>query len=954
MEGVTARLSLRLDWRTALGLLAAATALQIVMSLAGTGAGGWTSVVGIHVGLLALAPWRWWPGLLVGIVATTGVALVVDPPAALLVHAAAAGVLAAAGAAVVRRGTAKLLRTPGDLARLVAAAAVVGILCAALELATGLARVGVAPEGRVLAASLSMHALSVLVLVPVVLLVGRVPRRGPWWGVALHLGALAVATYLVFATESTVTAVIVPVALLGLAAYVFDLAVVSVELAAYLGVVMVLSARGLGPFGRLLPEADSPFEVAALTQGYALGAALVVLPLGIALHQQRRLQTRIAADEQLLRLNFEHAPVGMLLLEPDRDQPGRLVVEDLNDAACAVLGESRDGVLGRGLGELVTTDEQLPVPEDGLVGSGPVWRGRATVNGPSGNRVDLVLTSIGSRTDGPSYSAQLLDVTRELVADRQVADARQLAETTIDTAGCIILVTDAQGVVRRVNAAVQDITGYRPDELVGSLVWDTPVSPSNRAELEALLMWPNRSGLPEVREGTILAKDGRRLRLVWNSNVVGSQAGEPAYCVVTGVDVTLERAGTRMINHLMQASIGTAIVATDLQGLITSFNSGAEHLLACPVADALGRPFADFLDAEELERRGAMPVGQHRADPGSAFLVLAERLADGVETPAIDWTWITSDGERRVVSMTLSAMGDDAGRHGYLCVGRDVTRRREGHRALSEALAKEREAVERLQALDRARDELVSTISHELRTPISSILGYTELLTDGDLVAPDPRQVPLLESITRGSHRLLGICNDLLLIGGFEAGAMARLTMTRLDLRDSVRGALEGLQPLLVDRDLRVEVDWSGAEVPVIGDRVQVERAASNLISNAVKFTEDGGAVIIGVGVVADEAMLQVRDTGMGIAEEDQRAIFERFYRTDEAQHRAIPGTGLGLAIVDDIVRAHDGRVEVASAPGVGTTFTLWFPLAGEPGATAEVRALGAGTDGTEQREVSS
>ncbi len=154
-----------------------------------------------------------------------------------------------------------------------------------------------------------------------------------------------------------------------------------------------------------------------------------MLPLGIALHQQRRLQTRIAADEQLLRLNFEHAPVGMLLLEPDRDQPGRLVVEDLNDAACAVLGESRDGVLGRGLGELVTTDEQLPVPEDGLVGSGPVWRGRATVNGPSGNRVDLVLTSIGSRTDGPSYSAQLLDVTRELVADRQVADARQLAET---------------------------------------------------------------------------------------------------------------------------------------------------------------------------------------------------------------------------------------------------------------------------------------------------------------------------------------------------------------------------------------------------------------------------------------------------------------------------------------------------------------------------------------------
>ena len=932
MEPVTARLSLRLDWRTALGLLATATVLQIVLSLLGTGP-GWTSVVGVHVGLLALAPWRWWPRLLLGIVATTGAAgaLDVGSPSTLLIQAVAAAVLAAAGAAVVRQGTAKLLRTPGDLARLVVAASAVGVLCAVIELGTGLARVGVAPEARVLAASLLMHGLSVLILTPVVLVVGRVPRRGPGWGVALHLGALAVTTALVFATDSTVTLALIPVALLGLAAYVFDLAVVTVELALYLGVVTVLSARGPGPFGRLLPEGAPSYEVAALTQGYALGTAVIVLALAVALDQQRRLLAQITADEQLLRLNYENAPVGMLLLEPDRVRPGRLVVEELNDAACAVLGVTRADLVGRSLDALLHTDDEMPVVEDGLVGDRPVWRSRATVRGPEASRVDVVLTSIGSRSDGPSYSAQLLDVTRELAAGRQVADARQLAETTIDTAGCVILVTDAQGVVRRVNAATQDITGYSPGDLLGSPLWDTPVSPSGRAELEALLMWPNRSGRPVVSEGTVVAKDGRRLRLVWNSNVVGAEAGQPAYCVVTGVDVTLERASTGLINHLMQASIGTAIVGTDLQGRITSFNTGAEHLLGCTVPQVLGRPFADFLDSAELDRRGAVLLGRHRDDRAAAFLVLAERLADGVETPAVDWTWITAAGERRVVSMTLSAMGDESGRHGYLCVGRDVTRRREGHRALSEALAKEREAVERLEALDRARDELVSTISHELRTPITSILGYTEILADGALVPPDPLQLPLLESITRGSHRLLGICNDLLLIGGFEAGAMARLTMVRLDLRDCARDALDGLQPLLVERELRVEVDWPVVEVAVVGDRVQLERAVSNLISNAVKFTDDGGAIMISACVIADEALLQVRDTGMGIAVEDQEAIFERFYRTDEAQRQAIPGTGLGLSIVADIVRAHDGRVEVTSAPGAGTTFTLHFPLAAAP-----------------------
>ncbi len=675
MEPVTARLSLRLDWRTALGLLATATVLQIVLSLLGTGP-GWTSVVGVHVGLLALAPWRWWPRLLLGIAATTGAAgaLDVGPPSTLLIQAVAAAVLAAAGAAVVRQGTAKLLRTPGDLARLVVAASAVGGLCAVIELGTGLARVGVAPEARVLAASMLMHALSVLILTPVVLVVGRVRRRGPGWGLALHLGALAATTALVFATDLPVTVTLIPVALLGLAAYVFDLAVVTLELALYLGLVTVLSARDLGPFGRLLPEGASPHDAAALTQAYSLGTAVVVLTLAIALHQQRRLLARITADEQLLRLNYEHAPVGMLLLEPDRDRPGRLVVEELNDAACAVLGVVRADLVGRSLDALLHTDDEMPVVEDGLVGDRPVWRSRATVRGPEASRVDVVLTSIGSRSDGPSYSAQLLDVTRELAAGRQVADARQLAETTIDTAGCVILVTDAQGVVRRVNAATQDITGYSPGDLLGSLLWDTPVSPSGRADLEALLMWPNRSGRPVVNEGTVVAKDGRRLRLVWNSNVVGAEAGQPAYCVVTGVDVTLERASTGLINHLMQASIGTAIVGTDLQGRITSFNTGAEHLLGCTVPQVMGRPFADFLDSAELDRRGAVLLGRHRDDRAAAFLVLAERLADGVETPAVDWTWITSAGERRVVSMTLSAMGDASGRHGYLCVGRDVTR----------------------------------------------------------------------------------------------------------------------------------------------------------------------------------------------------------------------------------------------------------------------------------------
>ena len=277
--------------------------------------------------------------------------------------------------------------------------------------------------------------------------------------------------------------------------------------------------------------------------------------------------------------------------------------------------------------------------------------------------------------------------------------------------------------------------------------------------------------------------------------------------------------------------------------------------------------------------------------------------------------------------MTLSPTADDSGRLGYLCVGSDVTERREGHRALSDALDRERAAVERLQALDRARDEFVSTVSHELRTPITSILGFTELLQDGATVAPDPMQLPLLENITRASHRLIAICNDLLLLSGLEAGAVT-LDMELVDLTDCVDGAVEAIRPLLANRDLRVEVVRPREPVTVRGDRVQLERAVVNLISNAVKFTDDGGSITLRVDADAGEAVLTVADTGMGIDPADQEAIFERFFRTDEAQRQAIPGTGLGLSIVTDIVLVHGGRVDVSSTPGVGTTFTVRLLLA--------------------------
>ncbi|WP_345268111.1 ATP-binding protein [Nocardioides nanhaiensis] len=915
----------RLGWRGALGVLAAALVADLALLLlapADAETGVWWSVVGLQVGALLESPRRRWPALLLVVAATGAVSLLArgTDPTTLSVGVLVVVVQAVLGAALLAHGTTRLLRTPGDVARLAGAALAVGAVAAAgLGLAAGL---GSAPAGAAqLVGALTAAAVSVAVLTtPVVLLPQRSAAPHPWALLGAHALLVGLGVWLTLGPDPVAPLPFLSLALLGLGAFLFDLAVTSLELAVLSGVVVALAARGNGPVGDMLAAGDLTWvEAAAWTQAYCLAGALVVLPLGVAVRQQQRLRQRVDAEESQQRLTFEHSTVGMLLVSraTEGEAAGRLVVDDLNSAAAGALGLDRATAVGRQVLELLAVQGATPVIRDGLLDGEPVWRGRCSVVARPGSLLDVVVASRSAGENprlGEGFTLQLVDIGLEAAAAERADRARQLTEATIDTAGCVIVVTDERGLVLRVNAATEQITGHLPTSLLGRPIWETPVSPSGRADLESLLAWPNRSGLPVVRESTIRAADGRELRLIWSSNVVAAHDGQPAYCVITGVDVSAERASTTLVTHLMQASIATALVGTDPQGNVSVLNSGAERLLGLTSDAAAGRPVTAFLDPAEVEQRC----------PGG-FVACAAAMAAGSESETQDWTWVGDDGTRHVVAMTVSPTADATGRLGYLLVAQDVTERQAGHAALAAALDKERAAVEQLRSLDRARDELVSTVSHELRTPVTSILGYTELLREGAIVPPDPAQVPLLDTITRGSHRLIDICNDLLLLSGLEAGAIS-LTMQPLDLRETVRTAVEGSEPLLAGRHLQVEVEQPEHPVEVRGDAHQLERAVANLLGNAVKFTSDGGRVVVTLAREGTEALVAVSDTGIGIPLADQEAVFTRFFRTDEAQHQAIPGTGLGLSIVADIVHAHQGRVELESAPGSGTTVLVRLP----------------------------
>jgi hypothetical protein len=280
--------------------------------------------------------------------------------------------------------------------------------------------------------------------------------------------------------------------------------------------------------------------------------------------------------------------------------------------------------------------------------------------------------------------------------------------------------------------------------------------------------------------------------------------------------------------------------------------------------------------------------------------------------------------------MSLNRVLDDRGEvTGYVSTSEDITERLRAEARLVEALETERQAVERLREVDQVKDAFVSTVSHELRTPITSILGYTELLAEGSLGPLSEDQADALERVDRNSHRLLALISELLTLSKVQARGDRRADLCLVDLTQVVEAALSVLAPSVGRRDLELTVALPSAPVRVTGDRDMLERVVINLTENAVKFTPDGGRVSVSLAATPGGAVLEVADTGIGVPAHEQQRLFDRFFRSSLAEHRAIPGTGLGLSIAQTIVEQHGGTLEVSSEAGNGATFRVRLPTPG-------------------------
>jgi PAS domain S-box-containing protein len=379
-------------------------------------------------------------------------------------------------------------------------------------------------------------------------------------------------------------------------------------------------------------------------------------------------------------------------------------------------------------------------------------------------------------------------------------------------------------------------------------------------------------------------------------------AGEPA-------DQAAAKAESRFRELLEVAP--DAIIEVDRQGAIVFCNAATERLFLYRRDELLGHP-VELLIPEGVRAAHQKHRAEYRENPvtrpmGKGLTLHAQR----------------QDGSRFPVEISLSPTRSDSGFR-VTAIIRDVTDRiiaEEQIRAVNQQLQQRNQEVERA---NRLKSEFLASMSHELRTPLHTILGFTELLAeeiDGPL---NDRQKRFVSHVHQDAQHLLELINDILDLSKIEAGKM-ELRFEVFDARQAVEEVVASLLGRADSKSLTVE-NRVTADQPVNGDRVRFKEIFYNLLSNAVKFTLDGGRVEIDSAARDSMISFSVKDTGVGIARQEQSSIFDKFYQVGSTTKGVREGTGLGLAITKQLVEMHGGAITVDSEPGKGSTFSFTLP----------------------------
>lgn len=351
-------------------------------------------------------------------------------------------------------------------------------------------------------------------------------------------------------------------------------------------------------------------------------------------------------------------------------------------------------------------------------------------------------------------------------------------------------------------------------------------------------------------------------------------------------------------------SVGDGVIVTDEQGKIIMMNKATEEMLGRKTLEILGKPFYSILLLED-EKGNSIPL--EKLPVSMALLGATTTTTTTTTTTATTYYYLREDKTKFPVSISVAPVILNNKIIGTVNVFRDITKEKE---------------------IDLAKSEFVALASHQLRTPLSTINWYTEMLMAGDAGKITPAQMDFLQEVNQGNQRMISLVNALLNVSRIDLGTFA-IDPKPIQLTDVVDSVLEEMMPQIAERKTQIVKHYDPNLPLVNADANLIRIVVQNLLTNAVKYTPGKGRVSVSLTMQPTDILLTVQDNGYGIPQKAQSKIFTKLFRADNVQDKETDGIGLGLYVTKAVVEQSGGHIWFVSEENKGATFSVTFPLSG-------------------------
>ncbi len=511
--------------------------------------------------------------------------------------------------------------------------------------------------------------------------------------------------------------------------------------------------------------------------------------------------------------------------------------------------------------------------------------------------------------DDDNKAQRMVGVVIDITDRRQAEEAIKASEwrfrRVVESSMFGVVFGNIQGQLHYANDYFTELVGYGRDQIVaGEVTWQklTPADHSlpNPQALEQL----KTEGVCTPYEKVLKHASGRRIPILLAAAMLEKPYNQAEEAIGICLDLTPLKRVTEERDRFFSLSPDIFGIA-NAEGYFTYVSFAWEKNLGFSAAEVMAQPYLNFVHPDDVE----------------ATLAVVQTLTEGQNLVEYESRYRHKDGSFRWISWNVIITPEaDL----FYCVGRDVTEQKQREAEREQLLKQEQAAREAAERANRIKDEFLAVVSHELRSPLNPILGWSQLLRRGTLT-PE-KTTYALETIERNAQLQVQLIGDLLDISRILRGKLS-LESKSVDLNAVITAAAETVR--LAAEAKSIQVTLVSQTCTIVGDAGRLQQVIWNLLSNAVKFTPPNGAVRITTATEGNQARIQVADTGKGISAEFLPYVFEHFRQEDYSTTRQFGGLGLGLAIARQIVEMHGGTVQVDS-PGEnqGATFTVSIPLA--------------------------